>query len=123
MLWQPRGAEVRSIEQNGLMLGMFPNCDYKKFTCSLDDSDRCLLYTDGVVEAPNAAGEEFGGERLQSFLALHASSSATAFCEQLMAQIISWYGRKNDNDLHDDVTIVVIDFKSSGVRRASGAES
>jgi sigma-B regulation protein RsbU (phosphoserine phosphatase) len=112
LLWRAREAKVRSIEQNGLMLGMFPSCDYKTFTCSFDDSDRCLLYTDGVVEAPNAAGEEFGGDRLQSFLASHASSSAAAFCDQLMAQITGWRGRKNGNDLHDDITIVVIDFKS-----------
>ena len=96
------------------MLGMFPGCDYKTFSCSFDDADRCLLYTDGVVEASNAVGEEFGGQRLQTFVASHASSSATAFCDQLMAQIAGWRGYKNENDLHDDITIVVIDFKSRG---------
>ena len=114
LLWRAREAKVRSIEQNGLMLGLFPGCDYKTFTCSFDDADRCLLYTDGVVEAPNAAGEEFGGERLQTFVASHASSSATAFCDRLMAQIAGWRGYKNEDNLHDDITIVVIDFKSRG---------
>lgn len=114
LLWRAREAEVQSIEQNGLMLGMFPGCDYKTFSCSFDDADRCLLYTDGVVEASNAVGEEFGGQRLQTFVASHASSSATAFCDQLMAQIAGWRGYKNENDLHDDITIVVIDFKSRG---------
>lgn len=122
LLWRACEAKVRSIEQNGLMLGMFPGCDYKTFTCSFDEADRCLLYTDGVIEAPNASGEEFGGERLQGFLASHASLSAAAFCDRLMAQISDWRGRKNDNELHDDMTIVMIDFKPQGVRRSSGAE-
>ena len=31
-----------------------------------------------------------------------------------MAQIAGWRGYKNENDLHDDITIVVIDFKPRG---------
>jgi sigma-B regulation protein RsbU (phosphoserine phosphatase) len=112
LVWRAREADVQSIEKNGLILGLFPGCNYETFTCSFDASDRCLLYTDGVVEAPNAAGEEFGSERLQSFLASHASSSAADFCDELMAQITSWRGRKKGRDLHDDMTIVVIDFTS-----------
>lgn len=113
LLWRAREANVRRIEENGLILGLFSSCDYKTFTCCLDAYDRCLLYTDGLVEAFNPAGEEFGSQRLQSFLASHASLSASAFCNELMAQITSWRGRKNGYDLHDDITIVVIDFKPS----------
>jgi sigma-B regulation protein RsbU (phosphoserine phosphatase) len=116
LLWRAREAAVRRIEENGLILGLFSGCDYKTFTCSLDSSDRCLFYTDGLVEAFNAAGEEFGSERLESFLASHASLSPAAFCDELMAQIKSWRGHKNGYDLQDDVTIVVIDFKSDSGR-------
>lgn len=122
LLWRAREAKVQSIEQNGLMLGIFPGCGYETFTCGFNDCDRCLLYTDGIVEASNVAGEEFGGERLQSFLASHASLSAAAFCDRLMAQISDWRGRKNGNELQDDITIVVIDFKPREVRGFSGAE-
>jgi sigma-B regulation protein RsbU (phosphoserine phosphatase) len=116
LLWQAREAKVRRIEENGLILGLFSGCDYKTFTCCLEASDRCLLYTDGLVEAFNPAGEEFGSERLQSFLASHASSCAAAFCDELMAQITSWRGHKNVYGLQDDITIVVIDFKTHAGR-------
>jgi phosphoserine phosphatase RsbU/P len=112
LLWQAREAKVRSIEENGLMLGVFSGCNYKTLNCAFDASDRFLLYTDGLVEAPNAVGEEFGSERLQNFLASHASSSAAGFCDELMAQIRSWHGRTNGHSLPDDVTIVVIDSKA-----------
>ena len=111
LLWRAREANVRTIEENGLILGAFSGCDYKTFSCNFDISDRCLLYTDGIIEVRNAAGEEFGGKRLQSFLASHASSSAPAFCDELMDQITSWRGRNNGLDLDDDMTAVVIDFK------------
>ena len=111
LLWRGREEKVQSIEENGLMLGLFPGCEYKTLNCTFDACDRCLLYTDGLIEAPNPLEEEFGSERLQNFLASHALSSAAAFCDELMAQITSWRGGKNGQSLPDDVTMVVIDFK------------
>jgi sigma-B regulation protein RsbU (phosphoserine phosphatase) len=116
LLWRARGAKVQRIEENGLILGLFSGCAYKTLTCCLDASDRCLFYTDGLVEAFNPAGEEYGSERLEGFLSSHTSLSAAAFCDELMAQITSWRGRRNDYDLNDDITIVVIDFKSDAGR-------
>ncbi|HEY6305768.1 MAG TPA: PP2C family protein-serine/threonine phosphatase [Candidatus Angelobacter sp.] len=81
LLWRAGEAKVHSIEENGLFLGTFPGCEYRAFTSHFEPADRCLLYTDGVVEAPNAAGEEFGYERLLDFLAAHASFGAPQFCE------------------------------------------
>lgn len=113
LLWQALDAKVRSIEENGMVLGMFSGGDYKAVSCPFDPCDRCLLYTDGLLEAPNASGEEFGSERLHAFMAAHASSPAGVFCDELMAQATSWQGSRNGQDPHDDITIVVIDFTSN----------
>jgi hypothetical protein len=40
-------------------------------------------------------------------------SPAAAFCDELMAQITKWHGSANGHSLPDDVTMVVIDLKSS----------
>ena len=117
-----REGEVRSIEENGLILGAFIGCDYKTFTCDFDMHDRCLLYTDGVIEVPNMAGEEFGCERLRSLLASGASSSAVAFCDELARQITSWCGRKKTSEAHDDMTLVVIDFKGNASNIVDGSK-
>jgi sigma-B regulation protein RsbU (phosphoserine phosphatase) len=113
LLWRAREEKVRIIEENGLVLGLFSGCEYKTLNCAFDVSDRLLLYTDGLVEAPNAVGEEFGSKRLQNFLASYALSPAAAFCDELMAQITKWHGSANGHSLPDDVTMVVIDLKSS----------
>jgi phosphoserine phosphatase RsbU/P len=110
LLWRAREAKVHSIEENGLFLGAFPGCEYRAFTSNFEPADRCLLYTDGIVEAPNAAGEEFGNERLRDFLAAHAASPATLFCEALVAQIAGWTSA-GAGQPHDDMTVVVVDFK------------
>jgi sigma-B regulation protein RsbU (phosphoserine phosphatase) len=55
--------EVREIEENGLMLGLFPDAACASAQILIGPGDRCLLYTDGVLEAQNAAQEEFGKSR------------------------------------------------------------
>jgi sigma-B regulation protein RsbU (phosphoserine phosphatase) len=122
LLWRASEGEVRSIEENGLILGAFAGCDYKTFTCNFEARDRCLLYTDGVIEAPNGAGEEFGSERLRDLLGSRASSSAAALCDEVARQITSWCGRKETSEAHDDMTIVVIDFKGSASNAEDGGK-
>jgi sigma-B regulation protein RsbU (phosphoserine phosphatase) len=68
MLASRAAGNVREIEKNGLMLGMFPETAYSSVEIRVDPGDRCLLYTDGLFEAKNAAQEEFGKARCKEFL-------------------------------------------------------
>src|SRR5262249_27578559 len=79
--------QVRQIEENGLMLGLFPEAEYLSKEISLDQADRCLLYTDGVFEAMNAAQEEFGKARLEQFLKTHHTVSAAELTKQLLEEV------------------------------------
>src|ERR1051326_4770026 len=63
MLLMRKGA-VLEVQQNGLMLAAFEFATYSNALHRLEDGDRLLLYTDGLVEASNEAGEFFGRERL-----------------------------------------------------------
>jgi sigma-B regulation protein RsbU (phosphoserine phosphatase) len=60
MLATSTDGTVREIEENGLMLGLFPEATYSSVEIRIASGDRCLLYTDGVFEATNTAREEFG---------------------------------------------------------------
>jgi serine phosphatase RsbU (regulator of sigma subunit) len=64
-----------------------------------------------AIEAPNPAEEEFGTERLQTFLAENKSLPASSFCEALTRRIETWCNR-GTKEAHDDLTIVVIDYKT-----------
>ena len=104
---------VRQIEQNGLMLGLFPEAAYSAIEISLCDGDRCLLYTDGVVEAVNSAHEEFGKLRLERVLAQHAALPSDRFVTALFDEIARWSGQAGVRRQDDDITVLVLDFHHS----------
>jgi phosphoserine phosphatase RsbU/P len=105
--------KVRQIEQNGLMLGLFPEAAYSATEIQLHAGDRCLLYTDGVVEASNAASEEFGKARLEQFLEKHPDLPADRFAGVFLDELSRWSGHSNGRRQEDDVTLVVLDLQDS----------
>jgi serine phosphatase RsbU (regulator of sigma subunit) len=111
LVWRAKEKKVERIAENGLFLGAFPGCEYKTLRSSFLPGDRCLMYTDGIIEAPNAADEEFGGERLEAFVAASEGLSAGNFCDAVLERLSGWsHGMREP---HDDLTIVVVDFKKS----------
>ena len=111
LAWRSREKRVESIEENGLVLGIFPEGAYKSMTADLEPGDRFVLYTDGIAEAPSLSGEEFGMERFTGFLAEHAGSSAQELCDALIKHVTAWTG--NPREQHDDLTLIVVDYKAA----------
>jgi phosphoserine phosphatase RsbU/P len=105
---QPR---VREIQENGLMLGLFPEATYSSVEFRIDSLDRCLLYTDGVFEASNTAREEFGKSRCRELLQSHRNISAAEFADQLLASIAAFSGCNSGHSQEDDLTLLVLDFQ------------
>jgi len=54
LLGSRSNGETRSVEQNGLFLGMFPEAAYSSIEIPLQQDDRYVLYTDGLPESTNA---------------------------------------------------------------------
>src|SRR5260370_41936347 len=116
LVWRSRSRRVECMEENGLLLGIFPDSSYKARTARLAHGDRCLLYTDGLLEATCPSGEEFGLERLQNFLAEKWALSPEAFCEALAHEAAEWRGGCVPQQ--DDGTILAIAFPSQTFRPA-----
>ena len=91
----------------GLPIGLFPT-SYEERTVQLCRGDRVYLYTDGITEAANAAGDEFGVQRLLSrlgeFQGLPLDQSLSALKESLE----EW---TNHECLRDDVSMVALEWK------------
>ncbi|MGH9397893.1 MAG: PP2C family protein-serine/threonine phosphatase [Terriglobia bacterium] len=60
-----RDSSIIWLETGGAPVGMFPDWTYEEGAVQLDPGDMVLAYTDGVIEAANPAGEEWGVEGLQ----------------------------------------------------------
>jgi phosphoserine phosphatase RsbU/P len=109
LIWRAHSRHVENVEENGVPLGIFPGSSYTAKRATLAHGDRCLLYTDGLLEAPSASGEEFGPQRLQDFLREHASLPPDKFCDALVQELVRWSGRSGNQQ--DDLTVVAIDFR------------
>src|SRR5467141_2344631 len=73
ILTREDGVQVR-LEQGGLIVGAFEECVYDQGEIDLRPGDRLVMFTDGLSEAVNGNGEEFGEERLTRGLGLEPST-------------------------------------------------
>ena len=95
---------AHTLDQGGAVLGVFPSWSYQDSKVNLKSGDRLLLFTDGITEAEDGQGEEFGVERVAAFGQGHAASSAAKLNEQLLAQVSDFCGTQ----FEDDATLVVL---------------
>ena len=102
---------VQEIEENGLMLGMFPEAVYSSAEIRFSPGDRCLLYTDGILEAKNAAREEFGKSRCKQFLETQRDIPAARFANTLLERVAVFSGYNSGRAQEDDITLLVLDFQ------------
>jgi sigma-B regulation protein RsbU (phosphoserine phosphatase) len=99
---EPRPSE---IEENGLPLGMMDLARYLQLEQPLQAGDRFLLYTDGLVEAANKAGEFFTIERVKDAVAASAGLGPERVADLILENTRAWA----DAVAADDVTVLVID--------------
>jgi phosphoserine phosphatase RsbU/P len=102
---------VHPAEENGLMLGLFPDAGYTSAEMQLSPGDRCLLYTDGLFEAMNEAHEEFGKARVSEFLQKHSQLPASQLATALLEEISRWAGHATGRRQEDDITLLVLAFQ------------
>ena len=90
----------------GTPLGLLPDIRYDRTILKPQAGDLVLLYTDGVSEATNEAGEELGREGLRSLARELDTGSAEAFGSQLTAALRRFRGKAEPTD---DETIIVLE--------------
>ena len=84
------------------MLGFFRHHEYPEDSLTLQPGDKLLLFTDGVPDACNADGEEFGDDRLTEIV--RASSDATALQQKIIEAVTTFSG----GNFSDDVTVLAL---------------
>lgn len=100
-----RDGEATWIEENGLILAVFDSACYVTAAQALRPGDRLVLYTDGIVEAANAAGDFFGADALTSVLRKTALKSASEAADSIIASVQKWSKSQDD-----DWTVLVCDY-------------
>lgn len=99
-----RNGACEQLTQGGTVLGVFNAAEYQQGEVKLAAGDRLLLYTDGLTEAVNAAGEEFGEARLLALWRSQRSKSAAELRASVMAAVTEFCG----GNFQDDATLLVL---------------
>jgi serine phosphatase RsbU (regulator of sigma subunit) len=103
--WRRDEARAQEIEENGLPLGMMEVAEYREVEQPLQAGDRFLLYTDGLVDATNRAGEFFTLERVKDTVAAGTALATERLADQILAHTRGWA----DEVATDDLTVVLVD--------------
>jgi sigma-B regulation protein RsbU (phosphoserine phosphatase) len=99
---------VRLLTTGGPIIGTFLNEPYEQETIQLKSGDMLVVYTDGVTEALNPAGVEFGEEKLRSIAAESLRLPARESGARVIAKVLEWQGQASQ---HDDITLIVVKVK------------
>jgi sigma-B regulation protein RsbU (phosphoserine phosphatase) len=99
---------VRLLTADGMFIGVFPGIIFEEKSLSLNEGDILLMYTDGLVEAMNAAREQYGIDRVISHLIMYSSEGCERIIEEIMNDVKVFTGNL---PFEDDVTMFVIKKK------------
>jgi serine phosphatase RsbU (regulator of sigma subunit)/predicted enzyme related to lactoylglutathione lyase len=102
-----RDGDVERLESTSTLLGLFQEWDCSVQEQELFPGDVLALYTDGVTEASNDRGEEFGERLLIEMLRQYRALP----CQALLAAIMDGVRRFSSQEQHDDITVIVAKFK------------
>ncbi len=104
-----RDGTLDRLEATSTVLGLFRQWECTVGECRLEPDDLLALYTDGVTEAFDDAGEEFGEQRLVDALRRHRDRSPEALVASLVEEVRSF----SPHEQHDDLTLIVARRRSA----------
>src|SRR6266850_3871275 len=107
------GACLR-MKEGGPVLGIFPDHRYVQGEIDLRRGDCLVLFTDGVTEARNGSGSEFGEDRLQELLSQSLTVDHKLRAADLRDLIMGAVNEFSGGEVYDDATLLVVRVEGRG---------
>jgi sigma-B regulation protein RsbU (phosphoserine phosphatase) len=92
------------LDAGGSVLGIDAGSEFTDEEVTLAAGDRVVLFTDGVTESTDSAGEEFGEDRLRSLAVEHCHLPAEAMHRRVLEGLLAF----NSGRFEDDMTLIVL---------------
>ena len=99
------GGALDYLKEGGLPLGAFPATRYESGSATLRSGDALYIYTDGVVEALNESGAEYGEDRLVGLLTALGTTDAAASLGRIFESVDRFAGATPQ---YDNITCLVL---------------
>ncbi|MGQ0605165.1 MAG: PP2C family protein-serine/threonine phosphatase [Anaerolineales bacterium] len=104
LIYRAAPGEFVSIRRMGVPLGLFAEASFDQRVEQLEPGDLIVLYTDGVTDALDGEGREFGMQRLEQLVRDQVHKSAVDLVDALRLALVDFSGPQPP---HDDITVVV----------------
>jgi sigma-B regulation protein RsbU (phosphoserine phosphatase) len=98
---------VRRLEKGGLIVGLFEQATFEDESIQLEPGDFIVVFSDGVTEALNVAGEEFTEERLLKCIEQHTGDDPTRLLNAVLSDVKKFATGATQSD---DVTAMVLRY-------------
>ena len=96
---------IERLDHGGLPIGIQQDANYDEGSVTLVPGDWLVIFTDGLVEAVNQFGEEYGEERLLTVLEMNSAISPDLLLQRIIAEVNAFVG---STPQHDDITCMLI---------------
>jgi sigma-B regulation protein RsbU (phosphoserine phosphatase) len=107
LLYRAKSNEAQFLSRGGRAIGWFPDNPLHQSELQLESGDLIVYYTDGLTDAENRAGENFGEERLAQAVIESAGESAEGVLQQIIAAVDSF---AEGVPPFDDLTLMVVRY-------------
>jgi sigma-B regulation protein RsbU (phosphoserine phosphatase) len=97
--------KIEQLESGGFPLGIIPTAEYEIGETKLNSGEVMVIYSDGVSEAVNKDGEEFGLQRLSEVIRKNLSASASGLRDKIESALTAF---TQNTPASDDITLVVV---------------
>lgn len=115
LLFRARQGVVRLCD-GGPVLGLLPNAGFEQGVERLEQGDILVLYSDGIVEAANAGGEEFGEHCLIAAIESSLAGGPDAIRDRILQEVRAFTA---SDRLNDDQTLLAIRYTGGAVEAVS----
>ncbi|UTC90225.1 SpoIIE family protein phosphatase [Treponema denticola] len=105
MIWNNKKNKIELFQQKTDPIGIDVRSTYKSIKIPLKKGDVAALYTDGMIETLNAAGEQYGTTRLAQLMADNNSQNSKDIVNKIKNDMTSFIGKAQT---HDDRTLLII---------------
>ena len=109
---RPNEAPEMIPHTGGIALGVLPDLNYAETTIPIDAGTALYLYTDGITEAENSNGQQFGRDRLEEKLAAAPDEGPQALMDGILIDLRKFTG---DAKQFDDITCMAVQFNGGAV--------
>ena len=105
--------DVQRLEAGGMVIGLFDDVPFEEATVVLKPNDFLVAFTDGVSEALDPSGEEFGDDRLLASIATMRATEVQPRLQHIFASVSEFTAGAAQ---HDDITAMVVGYRSPAAR-------